>query len=186
MHRRLMITALACWPAASLPRGEEQTLPAYRIPAARLHEALSARFPVRAGLAGLVELQVSAPALHLVPARNRLGVGLVAELGGRQLRQKQAGEVDLVFALRYEPADQTVRAHDLEIVGVRAPGLPPETLENLQRLLPAMTREAVGEVVLHRFTARELALADTMGFEPKQITVVEDGLVISFGPKTRP
>ena len=66
---------------------------------------------------------------------------------------------------------------------MRWPGLPPEPLRAVQRMLPAMAREAVGEVVLHQFTARELALADTMGFEPEQLTVVDDGLVVSFGPK---
>jgi hypothetical protein len=48
-----------------------------------------------------------------------------------------------------------------------------------------MMGEAVGEVVLHEFSPSELALADTMGFEPETITVVDDGLVIGFGPKRR-
>jgi hypothetical protein len=48
-----------------------------------------------------------------------------------------------------------------------------------------MAREAVGEVVLHRFAARELALPDTMGFEADEIRVVDDGVVVLFGPKQR-
>ena len=31
--------------------------------------------------------------------------------------------------------------------------------------------------------ARELSLADTMGFEPEEFRVVDDGLTVFFGPK---
>jgi hypothetical protein len=50
--------------------------------------------------------------------------------------------------------------------------------------MPALAQQ-VGEVVLHRFSSRELALADTMGFAPEEIRVLDDGLLILFGPKPR-
>jgi hypothetical protein len=185
MDRRLLLTALGCWPAGRLLAQEGQPRPRHKISAAQLHEALSARFPVRAGMRGLLEAEISAPSLHLRPTHNQLGAMLLAQVGGAQLRQAQSGELDVVFALRYEPADQTLRAHRLEILALRVAGLPQETAQTLQLVLPALAREAVGEFVLHRFTRRELGLADTMGFEPERIEVVEDGLVIWFGPKPR-
>jgi hypothetical protein len=185
MDRRLLITALACWPAARLLAQDEGPRPRHRISAAQLHQALSARFPLRLGLAGLLDLEVSAPRLLLLPGPNQLGATLLAQVGGLQLRQVHAGEVDLVFSLRYEPADRSVRAHRLELRALRWPGLPPATVQALQELLPAIARDAVGEVVLHRFVPHELALADTMGFEPQEITVVDDGIVVWFGPKLR-
>jgi hypothetical protein len=39
------------------------------------------------------------------------------------------------------------------------------------------------ELVLHRFTARDLALPDTMGFEPSTLTVVADGVLVEFRQK---
>jgi hypothetical protein len=41
------------------------------------------------------------------------------------------------------------------------------------------------EVVLHTLRPQDLALADTMGFEPGDITVTADGLVIGFVPQRR-
>jgi hypothetical protein len=38
-------------------------------------------------------------------------------------------------------------------------------------------------VVVHRMRAADLALADTMGFEPGNITVEADGLAIEFVPR---
>ena len=101
------------------------------------------------------------------------------------MQQLQAGEMDLVFSLRYEPSDQTVRARNPEILDVRWPGAPPEALRALQGMLPRVASD-LGEFVLHRFTQRELALPQTMGFEPQELTVVEDGLLVFFGPKRSP
>jgi hypothetical protein len=184
MNRRLLIAALAGWPAAA-SFAQDDARPRHKISARELHDALSARFPVRLGVTGLVDVRISAPRLLLLPSRNQLGAGLVAQIGGMQMQQAQSAELDVAFSLRYEPSDRTVRAYQLDVIGLRAPALLPETTQLLQRLLPAMARDAVGEVVLHRFAARELALPDTMGFEPDEIRVVDDGVVVLFGPKQR-
>jgi hypothetical protein len=185
MDRRLLISALACWPTHRLLAQGEPGRPSYRISAGQLHSALAARFPKRFGPPGLLEVELSAPRLLLLPSRQKLGATVVAELSSRGRLRPEAGEMDVVFALRYEASDQTVRANDLEILDLRWPGLPPQTRETLQVLLPRIAREAVGEVVLHKFSQRDLALADTMGLQPEQMTVVDDGLVVVLGPKPR-
>lgn len=159
--------------------------PRHKIPVAQLHEALAKRFPLRAGMPGLLELEVTAPGLHLLPARNQLGALLLAQVRGAQLRGAQAAELDVVFALRYEAADQSLRAHRLDVLDLRAEGVAPETLRALKALLPRLARDAVGEFVLHRFTSGELGLAETMGFAPERFEVVDDGLLVWFGPKPR-
>lgn len=178
-----MIAGLACCPASLLAQEEAQR-PRHKISAAQLHEALSARFPVRWGLAGLLQLRLSTPRLLLMPARNKLGAALVLEMSGAQAQQLPAGEMDVVFALRYEASDQTVRAHRPELLDLRWPGMAPEVLPTLQAVLPEATRK-LGEVVMHKLSPRELALPDTMGFEPSELQVADDGLLVLFGPKRR-
>ncbi len=181
MDRRLMIAALTCCASAPLRAQDAPARPRHKIPAGELHEALSRRFPVRLGLAGMLQVEISAPMLHLRPARNQLGAGLLAQVRGVQQRPLPAGEMDLVFSLRYEASDQTVRARDPEILDLRWPGMPPETVRALQGILPRIAGD-FGEVVLHRFSARELALPETMGLVPQELAVVDDGLVVFFGP----
>jgi hypothetical protein len=183
MERRSLLAALACCPVLPLLAQDDVSQPRYKISAGQLHASLSQRFPVRFGVPPLLQVQVSAPRLHLLPSRNLLGAALATQASGLQLQNLPEGEVDVVFALRYEARDQTVRAHEMEVLDVRWPGLPREAFDVLQRVLPTMAREGVGEVVLHKFSRRELALADTMGFEPEKMTVVDDGLLIVFGPK---
>lgn len=180
-----MITTLACWPCGRLLAQEPSPRPRHKISAARLHEAMSARFPVRVGVGGLLDVEISAPSLLLLPSRQKLGASLVARLGGPQLQPLAPGELDLVFALRWEPSDQTVRAHDAEVLALRWPGLSPQATQGVHGLLQTLGREAIGEVVLQKLSARELALAETMGFEPDKIEVAHDGVVVLFGPKGR-
>lgn len=179
MRRRQIVAALALC-ATTCAAQQPPARPRHKISAGELYEALASRFPVRRGLAGMLALEISATQLLLRPDRNQLGAALLAEVRG--VRQLQAGEMDLVFSLRYEPSDQTVRARNPEILDVRWPGAPPEALRALQGLLPRVASD-LGEIVLHRFTQRELALPQTMGFEPQELTVVEDGLLVFFGPK---
>lgn len=184
MNRRSLLAALACWPAAPL-LAQDDGRPRYKLSAAQLHEALSARFPVRYGIPGLAQLQVSALRLLMLPARNKLGASLRAEASGSGIEATQPGTVDVIFALRYEGEDRTIRAYEPEIIGIDWPGLAPESRQAVQAMLPRIAREAMAEVVLHRFTARDLALPDTMGFEPETLTVVDDGVLVEFRPKPR-
>jgi hypothetical protein len=185
MDRRLTLCALALLPSARALAEAAEPRPRHKISAAQLHRTLSERFPQRLGIEGLLDARVSAPALLLLPRRNLLGATLQAQFNSLHLQPSPSGELDVVFALRYEPSDQTVRAHALDILDLRSEGLPANMLQALLRVLPAIARDAVGEVVLHRLSARELALADTMGFEPEKLTVLDDGLLLEFGPKRR-
>lgn len=184
MNRRLILANLAGFPFGRLLAQDEAPRPRHRISAGQLHKMLSARFPVRLGVAGLLQLQVSAPRLLLLPSRNRLGAALLAQADGLPDGQLPPGEMDLVFALRYEATDQTVRAHGAQVLDVRWPGLPRDAVEFVQGLVPALAAQ-VGEIVLHRFSPGELALPDTMGFEPDELKVHDDGLEVIFGPKRR-
>jgi hypothetical protein len=182
MDRRSLIAALACWSALPLLAQEGQR-PRFKLSAAQLYEALSARFPVRFGIPGLLQLQVSARELLMLPTRNKLGASLHAEASGGGVGRVQPGTLDLVFALRYEGEDRSIRAYEPEIVHVDWPGLTAEARQALQVILPGMAREVAAELVLHRFTSRELALPDTMGFEPGTLTVAEDGVLVEFRDK---
>lgn len=184
MDRRLLLSALAGWPAAGLLAQDAQPRPRHKISAASLYEALTEHFPLQHDLGGLLNLRVSAPRLLLLPVTNQIGAALLAEVSGARLGQGQAGEMDVVFSLRYEPSDRSIRAHRPQVLDLRWPGLPPEAERLLQRLMPSAAQD-MGEVVLHRLTPRELALPDTMGLQPEELQVVDDGVIVFFGPKPR-
>jgi hypothetical protein len=183
MRRSLLVIALAAWPAARLFAQPQAKRPRLKIPASKLLEGLSARFPLRFAVQGFMGLEVSAPALLLLTKRNTLGATLQLAAAGPALRERVSGEVDVLFGLRYEPSDRTVRTRDPEVHGLRARGVSPQTAGAIENVARALLSGMPAEVILHRFTVSELALPDTMGFEPGNLTILEDGLDIEFVPK---
>jgi hypothetical protein len=182
MHRRLLIAALGCTAALHIHAQTAPPGPHLTISLRELRNTLAAQFPVRAEL-GLLELQVNAAGLALLPSRQRLGVTLSARVTDSSSRRVYTGEMDLVFAMRYERPDRTLRAYGIEVAALRMPGVPPEALETWEGLLTGFSRDAIDGIILHRFSRRELAVPDSLGLEPGKITVEDRGLDLSFVPR---
>jgi hypothetical protein len=154
--------------------------PGYRVSLQQLQDMVDQRFPLRYPVAGLFDVTLAAPRLQLLPDLDRLGSDLPLRIAGPALRRSYSGELALDFGLRYEPADQTIRAHHLRVASLRVDGLTGEAQALVQQAAADMARQAMLEVVLHRLRPQDLALADTMGLQPGAITVTWDGIAVEF------
>ena len=181
---KALLLALIAWAAlAGTHAALAQAKPSYTVSAAQLQEAVAQRFPLRYQVAGLLDLDVKSPLLRLLPEQNRLAAAVAVNAGGPALGRSYPGTFDIDFALRYEPSDQTLRAHQIQVRTLRMEGLNPGTTELLQATLPGLVRDNLREVVVHRLRPQDLALPDGMGLQPDTITVTRDGLQIGFAPK---
>ncbi len=194
MRRRFFLPIALCLPLTRLAWAQPanaqaeaddapQALPHYKVSAAQLQAAVAQRFPLRYPVAGLLNLDVQVPTLRLLPALNRLGAQMVVVAAGPALAQRQQGTLDVEFALRYEATDHTVRAHQLRLA---FPSLPPAVVTLLNTYGPALAESTLLEVVLHTLRPQDLALPDTLGMQPGNITVTNEGLTIGFVPKPQP
>ena len=188
MHRRKFLdrfsralVLLSVASAAFAPSAQAQ--PRFTITAAKMQAAMAEKFPLRYPIAGLFDLALQAPALGLLPAENRIHADIPVEAAGQALRRSYSGSLDLDFALRYEPSDRTLRAHEIRVNALRFPGLRAEISEMLNTYAPVLAAQALREVVLHQLTDKDLALADGLGMEPGTITVTSEGLVIQMKMK---
>ena len=183
MKRRLMMTLplrLAMGSAVWMAWSVAQAQPNYNVSQDQLQKALAQRFPRRYPAGGLFDLNVQSPQLRLLPEQNRLGADMVVDASGPLLREAYAGTFDVDFALRYEATDQTIRAHQLKVNALRLTGLPPGPAALIEAYAPALAKQTLLEVTLHKLRPQDLALADTMGLEPSTITVTDRGLAIGF------
>jgi len=178
LSRTLSVVALvlAAQPAA-------QAQPSYTVSAEQLQQAVAQRFPLRYAVPGLLDIDIQAPRLRLLPEQNRIHAEMVVEAAGPALHRSHSGTFDLDFALRYEPGDRTIRAYRLEFRSLRLSGLQPRASDLLNAYGPAMATQSLQEVVLHQLRQQDLALADNLGMQPDTITVTDKGLVIGFAGK---
>lgn len=158
-------------------------VPRHRVSAAQVRAAVAQRFPLRYPVGGLLDLAVQEPALRFEAATGRVGAQAAVLAAGPALRRRYPGTLDVDFALRYEPRDMTLRAHQLRVVSLQMTGLTPQATALLDAYVPELARQSWAEVVLHTLRPQDLALPDAMGLRPDRITVVDDGLEISFTPK---
>lgn len=163
-----------------------QAQPSYTVSLAQLHEVVAQKFPRSVPVQGLINLTLQAPQLRLVPATNRLGALMAVNAAGPALRRSHAGSFDVEFALRYEPSDRTLRAHQIQLGRLDFPSLKPSVTELLNAYGPALAAQSLGEVTLHQLRAKDTALFDAMGLQPGPITVTDKGLVVGFVQKPPP
>ena len=149
----------------------------------QLQLVLAKRFPLRYPVAGLLNLEVQAPEIRLLPEQNRLNAIMAVEASGVALNRKQAGTFEVEFALRYELSDRTLRATSLRFKHLNFPGLQPLASEMLNLYGQTLSEKTLLEVVLHTLKPQDLAMADGLGMQPGSITVTEAGLMISFVAK---
>jgi hypothetical protein len=182
MNRRSLFSSAARLALAASAFSTAQVLaqPSYAVSLQQLQRALDQRFPRRYEVAGLLEVEMQAPAVRLLPELNRLGTELPVQAGGPALRRRYPGSVDVDFALRYERSDQSIRAHQIRVNAVRMEGLGRDGERLLDAYLRQLSEQALVEVVLHTLRPQDLALATTMGFEPGEIVVTPQGLTIRF------
>ena len=123
------------------------------------------------------------PRLTLLPERNKVNAVADVQASGPLLQQSRQGMFDVDFALRYEPSDRTLRAHQMQVNALRLDGLKPPAADLLARYGRQLAEQSLGEVVLHTLEPKDLALADGLGVQPESITVTPQGLVVRFGNK---
>ena len=187
MKRRIALALLPGLFAAVLAGCTTATAaqPTLRISLAQMQKAVAQRFPLRNRIEGLLDFDVQAPTLSLLPELNRVESVMLIDVSGPALRRSYQGSLDIDFALRYEPGDQTLRAHQLQVRSLRFSGLAPKAAELLDSYGQRIAQQSLHEVVLHRLSDKDLALAETMGLQPATITVTAQGLLIGFEPKAR-
>ena len=152
----------------------------YTVSADQLQQVLAQRFPLRYPVAGLLDLDIQAPHLRLLPEQNRVSAEMAVDAAGPAVRRSHSGTFDVDFALRYEPSDHTIRAYRLKFQNLRISDLQPQASKLLNAYGPALAAQALQEVVLHQLRPQDLAMADNLGMQPDRITVTDKGLVIGF------
>ena len=128
----------------------------------------------------LLDLDLQTPRLHLLPDQNRLRAEMAVAAAGPALNRVHQGSFDVDFALRYEPSDRTLRAHQLRLARLTFPTLPARATEMINLYAPTLADQSLREVVVHELTAQDLRAVDAMGMQPGAITVTSTGLVVGL------
>jgi hypothetical protein len=182
-RRHLLCTSLLLGSGVTAAQTAQTPLPRFTVPLELLQTEVAKRFPLRYPVAGLVNLDLAAPQLALLPDQNRMRAQMPVTAAGAALARSQQGSFTVDFALRYEHGDRSLRAHQLKVYRFRFPGLPPEAVDMLNTYAPTLAEQALREVVLYQLQPKESAMADLLGLQPGRISVTQQGLLVELANK---
>lgn len=154
------------------------------VSAEKLQQAVDQRFPRPYPVAGLLQLQLQAPQLQLLPQVDLIKAQFIANLSGPVLKQGYDGRMEADFGLRYEPSDRTVRAQRVKVHSLALDGLPPALTEMLNTYGSSIAEQALGDMVLYQMQEKDTALMDSLDLQPGVMRVTTQGLEIALDRKT--
>lgn len=165
-------------------------------------------FPMQRRVLEVLDVQLSAPRLRLLPERNRMAVDLVLRTQERLLGAAALGQLAFDGALRYEPQEASVRltqvrVQQLSFAGTQAlpvgsagtmgavgplgaqgsaaaatPSAPVPAY--LQRLGAALAERALEDLAIYRVSAERQVSLRQLGLEPGAVTVTSRGVEITL------
>lgn len=184
MQRRRFLLSAACAAPLLTTACSGRALPSQlSMSTQQLQSKLAGTFPKTYPVAGLLQLQLSAPALNMLPDRNQIHALLPVLLSGPVLKQSFPGKLDVNFGLRYEASDRTLRAQRVQVNTLQIDEAPEALSTMLATYGPRLGEQLLENLVLYQFAEKDLALADTMGLQPGAITVTAQGLTVAVDRK---
>lgn len=152
---------------------------------AELQAQLARRFPVQRSLLDVFELKLYDPRLRLDAQAGRLATELALQASDRRSGRGLQGRLALDYALRYEPADATIRLVQPRIESLAfdaAPGLSPRQAELVRRMGITLAERLLDDLVLYRVPAERLDRLRAAGYQPGTLQVTPAGVEITIEP----
>jgi len=156
-----------------------------RFSEADLDAMLAKQFPLERRVLEVIDLRLTDPRLALQPERNRIATTFDLAADDRLFGGRAAARVSLDCALRYEPADHSLRLRDVRVkdLGLSSESSP---LRGQAQRIGALAAERLLEnLAIWRMKADQVERMGRLGVEPKAITVRADGIEIALGPVAR-
>ena len=153
---------------------------------ARLQELVARHFPVDKRVLDAIDLTLDAPRVGLQPEANRISVevALRAKAGG-PISTRLSGSLLVSEALRFEPADNTIRLVDVQVERFVIDGLPSSWQRQLDRLGKPLARGLLEDQVLYTLREKDVATLNGRGLRPGDLRVTASGIEITLLPVAR-
>jgi hypothetical protein len=154
--------------------------PKVTLSAAEIEALVKRQFPMDRRMLEVFDVTINAPRISLLPERNRLAA--VVDMKARSVLFASGVNGQLTFdsALRWEPADQTVRLLQVRVQDLALDNSNPLARSAGERMGGAVAERMLEDLVLYTLPADRAAQMAALGVKPAAVTVTSRGVEISF------
>ena len=172
---------------------------------AELNALIARAFPLQRRVLELLDVQMSAPQLRLLPDANRLAVALVVSTQDRVVGRSARGSLRFDAALRWDSTESAIRLAQVRVQQLRldggdntagldanaaaAPALPVSPIDagalvasHAARLGLALAERALEGLPLYRLSPERQARLRQLGLQPGTVQVTSAGLQMTLVP----
>lgn len=151
---------------------------------AELQQMLQRRFPMERRVLEVLDVQIAPPALSLLPERHRVALDLQVQGRDRVFASRFTARLNLESALRYEPADQSLRLSELRLTRIGGEGASRTEPALLQRLGAVVAESLLEGAVVYRLPPEQLERLRLLGYQPDRVEIDQRGLTLTLRPRT--
>jgi hypothetical protein len=187
MHRRHSLAALGAGLAAAMLAGCANMLvpSAIHLTEAELAARLEKAFPLDRRLLDMLDVNVRAPRLKLLPDTNRMAVDLDVGASDRLLGSKLAGKLVFESGLRFEPSDQSLRLERVRVNELRLDGAGSTGRGLGQRLAGVLAESMLEGLPIYHLSPERQEQLRKAGVRPGTVSINSRGLEIPLVPAGR-
>ncbi len=145
---------------------------------AEIERLLARGFPVERRVLEVFDVSLAAPGVQLLPERSRLGLTAVLRARDRVLGGTWQGHIAFDAALRWQPADQTVRLAQVRVQELVLDGAAPRPVA--ERLAAVLVERELEGLAIYRLSPERAAVLQAQGLAPGAVTVTARGVEITL------
>jgi hypothetical protein len=141
------------------------------------------RFPLTQRLGEVADVTVSSPQLWLIPERNRLGSRFDVSAAERFFGKALAGRITLDYALRFEPADDSVRLTQVRVQQLQFDGAAAALPLDAQRIGALLAETVLEDFPVYRLKPEQSDRLRAAGLKGGAVTVTSRGVEVTLAPR---
>ena len=149
---------------------------------ARLQELIDRQFPLDSRLLDVLDATVAAPRLSMRPATNRIGTEFELTVSDRLFKAPHRGTLLLDYGVRFEASDNTLRLTNVRVERFEVDGLPVPLQRQFERVGVQLAERLLSERVLYTLRPKDVEAVQGLGYQPADIRVTPQGVVITLMP----
>jgi hypothetical protein len=177
-----LVLALVLGGCAALSPGPRT----YTVSQSQLLELIAKKFPFNSRVAELLDVEVLAPRIKLLPDANRVATELDVVVSERLLRNSFQGLLAMDYGLRFEPRDNSIRLTGVRVSRLQFSGVPDRFQPTVNTLAPFFAERLLNDLTLHQISAKDLAVVQGWGYAPDAFKISPEGLSITLAPRKEP
>jgi hypothetical protein len=144
---------------------------------------LARQFPMERKVMEVIDLNIANPQLELMPQGNRIGTELDVTALDRLFGSTAMGHVKLDYALRFQPADHTIRMTQVRVRELTLSSGSNNLRGAAQRIGGLVAENALENLVLYRMQPSQADEMDRLDLVASPITVTPRGLHMTVSPR---